>query len=47
MFSNAIHRFNVNNAKSYKRLKALYDTMTKNGVEITPLLKENIDYYEL
>lgn len=47
MFSNAIHKFNVNNAKALKRLTALYDHYTKGGGQITPELKENIDYYEL
>jgi len=47
MFSNAIHKFNVNNAKSLKRLTALYDKYSKDGGTITPELKENISYYEL
>ena len=47
MFSDTIHKFNVNNTKALKRLTALYDKFTKDGGTITPELKENISYYEL
>lgn len=47
MFQDAIQKFNVNNVKEQKRLRALYDSYTKRGGEITPLLKENKEYYEL
>ncbi len=47
MFSDAIHKFNVNNAKQLKRLSAIYDKYTRDGGVITPELKENLDYYDL
>lgn len=47
MFSDAIHKFNVNNKKQLKRLQAIYDRYSKEGGVVTPELKENLDFYSL
>ena len=47
MYTNAIHKFKANNMKTLKRLQGVYDKYEKEGGEITPEMKENINFYEM
>lgn len=47
MYQNALHRFELLNAKKVQRLNGLYDKYTKAGGVISQELKDNMDYYSL
>lgn len=47
MFADAISRFEVTNARTYNRLQGLYDKYKREGGEMTPALRENLDYYQM
>lgn len=47
VYQNAFGKFERENAKKVQRLTALYDKYQKAGGEITPLLKDNLMYYQM
>ncbi|MGN0169306.1 MAG: cyclic nucleotide-binding domain-containing protein [Lachnospiraceae bacterium] len=47
MFQEQLNRFNIQNQRKVKRLKALYNRYTEKGGVITPALQANMDFYDL
>ena len=47
IYQNSIQRFENETAKKLQRYQGLYDKYVKAGGEITPELKENIEFYEM
>ncbi len=47
MFADSISRFETNNARSYKRLHGLYEKYKREGGEMTPELRENLNFYQM
>lgn len=47
MFTDMIRKHQLEMRQSQKRLTALYDKYDQSGEKITPLMKENLDYYLL
>ena len=47
MFADSISRFETNNARSYKRLQGLYEKYKREGGEMTPELRENLNFYQM
>lgn len=47
MFADSISRFETNNARSYKRLQGLYQKYKREGGEMTPELRENLNFYQM
>lgn len=47
VYQNAFGKFERENTKKVQRLTALYDKYQKAGGEVTPLMKDNLMYYQL
>ena len=47
MFADAVARYESLSARTYKRLQGLYDKYKREGGEISPVMKENLRYYEM
>lgn len=47
MYQSALHRFELQNAKTVQRIQGVYDKYQKAGGRITQELVENLEYYDL
>ena len=47
MFADSISKFETNNARSHKRLQGLYEKYKREGGEMTPELRENLNFYQM